>query len=349
MGSFATPKEFANALYMWTDFKLWEHVDLSGPIGAAYIEAIIYIEAQGDAFLNQAVDAAVKEAPKSEPLRRVAEALGLEVMPAPIVLVEPMPGRRVLDRLRTPHKRESSAPPAKRNDLRTIRLQLQLSEKDEEVRVSAMRLADGEEDSSSDPVIGNSPYPQRLLAEVAKVEAAILTATETRGFGVSTSGADIKASLRELGQDILKLVMPDPVLALYRDCQHEISRWQPTTPGGGRGSIVLEIEASNAPRLAAIPWELAFDGFQGGRQGHLCLWQDMPLRRTVPAPVSFYQMSRPVRVLGLIANPRLAGLDVVSSAASFAEEQEMVRQSLKEPLDRRTVTLDWVPGSSRRR
>src|SRR5262249_16559221 len=89
--------------------------------------------------------------------------------------------------------------------------------------------------------------------------------------------------------------------------------------------------------LALLPWEAMFDQ---ETQTYLCRRE--PLVRHVPAPYTPdpLEVSRRLRILGLVASPRgLPALDVEA-------EQEHLSEALAQPLAHGRVELEWVSEAS---
>ena len=86
-----------------------------------------------------------------------------------------------------------------------------------------------------------------------------------------------------------------------------------------RGLSVQVSLRLTAPGLAALPWETLYDPVS---ERYLC--RKDPLVRNVPAPhVPALQVTRPLRVLGMISSPRgLVALDVELAEAPLLEQRD---------------------------
>ncbi len=135
-------------------------------------------------------------------------------------------------------------------------------------------------------------------------------------------------TVRELGRGLFEALFTGSVSGAYR-----------ASLGVARGRdqdlrLVLQL---TAPELAVLPWEAMFDP---ETESYLCRRE--PLVRHVPAPFvpDPLEVSRPLRILGLVASPR--GLPVLDVEA----EQERLTRALAQPLADRRVELDWVLQAS---
>jgi len=138
----------------------------------------------------------------------------------------------------------------------------------------------------------------------------------------------IEQPVRELGQGLFEALFAGPVSGAYRSSLG-VAR--------GRNQDLRLVLRLTAPELAVLPWEAMFDP---ETDSYLCRRE--PLVRHVPAPYvpDPLQVSRPLRILSLVASPRgLPPLDVDA-------EQERLTRALAQPLAERRVELDWVLQAS---
>jgi hypothetical protein len=135
-------------------------------------------------------------------------------------------------------------------------------------------------------------------------------------------------TVRELGQGLFEALFAGPVNGTYRAS---------LAVAHGRGQDLRLVLRLTAPELAVLPWETMFDPDTGS---YVCRRE--PLVRHVPAPYvpEPLEVSRPLRILGLVASPRgLQPLDVEA-------ERERLTSALAQPLADGRVELDWVLQAS---
>src|SRR5215471_1205502 len=134
----------------------------------------------------------------------------------------------------------------------------------------------------------------------------------------------IEQPVRELGQGLFEALFAGSISGAYR-ASLGVAR--------GRDQGLRLVLRLTAPELAVLPWEAMFDP---ETETYLCRRE--PLVRHVPAPFipDPLEVSRPLRILGLVSSPRgLQPLDVEA-------EQERLTRALAQPLADRRVELDWV-------
>jgi hypothetical protein len=163
-----------------------------------------------------------------------------------------------------------------------------------------------------------------LLHRRDQWEGAVLASSVTARRTVPA----IEQPVRELGRGLFEALFAGSVRDAYR-AGLGVAR--------GRGQDLRLVLRLTAPELAVLPWETMFDPETGS---YLCRRE--PLVRYVDAPFvpDALDVSRPLRILGLVASPRgLPALDVEA-------EQERLTTALAQPLAERRVELDWVLQAS---
>src|SRR5215467_9276879 len=163
-----------------------------------------------------------------------------------------------------------------------------------------------------------------LLSRRDQWEGAVLASSVRARRAVPA----IEQPVRELGQGLFEALFAGSVRDAYR-AGLGVAR--------GRGEDLRLVLRVTAPELAVLPWEAMFDPETGS---YLCRRE--PLVRHVDAPFvpDPLEVSRPLRILGLVASPRgLQPLDVEA-------EQERLTRALAQPLADRRVELDWVLQAS---
>jgi hypothetical protein len=138
-----------------------------------------------------------------------------------------------------------------------------------------------------------------------------------------------------MGEDVFRFLMPGEVKALYAEGRRAAAQ------AGAR--LRLQIDFMDAPSLAPVPWELAYDPDYGD---HLCLTDPTPLCRSVASAVVFQHSDRPLRILGMVAKPRAGGLAEANDTIESEREQTSITRSL-EMLDEARVTLHWTTSGTR--
>src|SRR5215467_13696946 len=159
-----------------------------------------------------------------------------------------------------------------------------------------------------------------LLSRRGLWEGAVLASSVRARRRVPT----IEQPVRELGQGLFEALFAGSINGAYR-ASLGVAR--------GRNQGLRLVLRLTAPELAVLPWEAMFDP---ETETYLCRRE--PLVRHVPAPFipDPLEVSRPLRILGLVSSPRgLQPLDVEA-------EQERLTRALAQPLADRRVELDWV-------
>lgn len=93
------------------------------------------------------------------------------------------------------------------------------------------------------------------------------------------------------------------------------------------------------PELAKLPWEFLYDPREAE---YVCLSRDTPVVRylELPQPVQPLLVQPPLRILGMIVNPRdLAPLDV-------AHEKQRVETAIGDLQKQRLIDLTWLEGQT---
>jgi hypothetical protein len=131
--------------------------------------------------------------------------------------------------------------------------------------------------------------------------------------------------VREVGLRLFEALFSDPaIIGVYRaSCAVAAER-------GDSLRVMLRL---NAPELAALPWECAFDP-----ETDSYISRREPLVRHVPVPSSPPPLAvrRPLRILALIASPQgLEALDVT-------RERENLMSALAPSIERGDVMIEWV-------
>jgi hypothetical protein len=181
-----------------------------------------------------------------------------------------------------------------------------------------------------------TPMPARVLRHLPEIQDILLSNSgPTRGvIGALNRRAD-RITLRDLGQDVFAFLMQGDVRTLFNQSRRE------ATHAGRRLRIRLDLEG--APAVAHIPWELAFDS---AVDDHLCLLDPTPVSRAVEVEYDIRRSSRPLRILGMVARPAIAGLAAGLQEASFAREQAAISDALKD-LGAERATLHWTTSGTR--
>jgi hypothetical protein len=178
---------------------------------------------------------------------------------------------------------------------------------------------------------GNQPLDVLLL----KLENAIL---KGRGYrsGPITSEERV---LREFGSDVFAAVFrnSDQISSKFA-ASLEIVQSKPAC--GLR--LVFRVDP---PELAMLPWEYMFDQATVDESGkYICLRKISSLVRfvNVSGPPTTLRGARPLRILGMIANPGGADWKRLDTEA----ERHRIAEALKE-IPRESVHLEWVTGGTR--
>lgn len=176
---------------------------------------------------------------------------------------------------------------------------------------------DGEETSAD----FNLPLDETLLENhLLRVQSSVLV----RSAQVRLSLSEAERTIQSLGRTLFDALFTTPVRDLFR-----ASRRRATHEGKRGVRLKLDIQS---PLLAALPWEYLY---HPGDQEYIGLSLNSPIIRTYPVPTAApLQLPRPLRILGMIANPYdLSNLDV-------AGEKTRLESALA-PLGNQ-VQLEWV-------
>lgn len=127
-----------------------------------------------------------------------------------------------------------------------------------------------------------------------------------------------KTLLRELGDNVFEFLLTGDVLRLFKE------NLQAGDSTGARLQVMLD--AAEAPSLAHIPWELAFDP---KRKLHLCLLKETSVARRVEAEVKHWQPRRKLRFLGFVSVPDASGPDGPFDPLLAERERDRIRKALE--------------------
>lgn len=143
------------------------------------------------------------------------------------------------------------------------------------------------------------------------------------------------ASLREFGSQLFASVFQEDVKARYDESLGRVGEYA--------GGLRLRVR-TEAPELAALPWELLYDPERGG---YLELSQNVHIIRElrVPQPTRPMPVNLPLRVLVAIANPENAPVvmdkehekDLISNSLSPLQVNRMVHLEFLEHTTRETL------------
>jgi hypothetical protein len=184
---------------------------------------------------------------------------------------------------------------------------------------------------------GNQPHDVLLV----KLENAIL---KGRGYRAGPITSEERV-LREFGSDVFSAVFRNSdeiaiqFAASLRIIQSRAAA-QNGPPSGLR--IVFRVDP---PELAMLPWEYMFDQATVEESGKfICLRKVSSLVRfvNVAAPPTALRASKPLRILGMIANPGGPDWKRLDTEA----ERHRIEEALK-PIPRDAVQLEWVAGGTR--
>jgi hypothetical protein len=141
--------------------------------------------------------------------------------------------------------------------------------------------------------------------------------------------AQEEPSLQVRGQELFNALFRDDILSIYNQSRGIAEE------KGKDLRIILRIKS---PEMNLVPWELLYDR---QNNSYLCL-RDSPIVRylQVGRPVKSLKVKAPLRILGLISNPKnLAELDVEN-------EKKRVNDALKDLQAKGLVELKWVKGQT---
>ena len=138
-------------------------------------------------------------------------------------------------------------------------------------------------------------------------------------------------SAKELGRALFGLMFGGGIVQLYRESLQEARK----VPDRG---LRIKLRTPVAS-LAALPWELLHDP---RTDDFVCLSNSTPLVRYVeaPQPPRPLTVTRPLRILGMVAGPKdLPALDV-------AKERARIEEAVSAPGLKGAVTITWVDGET---
>lgn len=179
---------------------------------------------------------------------------------------------------------------------------------------------------------GNEPLENLLL----RLENAIYKGRGYRNGPLSSSEDQI---LRQFGQEVFGAVFRTggSIAETFSASRKMLDR--------EGGDIVLRLCLHiEPPELAMLPWEYLFDGSarENEEQNYLCLRKRSPLLRFLGARgPGVKPVSGPLRILGMIANPKVDGFAPLDTEA----ERHRIEQALKD-IKKTQVQLEWVRGGS---
>jgi CHAT domain len=93
------------------------------------------------------------------------------------------------------------------------------------------------------------------------------------------------------------------------------------------------------PELAELPWEFLYDPHQGN---YFCLSSETSIVRylEIPSPIEQLPITRPLGILGMVANPR----DLVQ--LNVGHEKRLVEEAMKDLRTKEVMELSWMEGES---
>jgi hypothetical protein len=158
------------------------------------------------------------------------------------------------------------------------------------------------------------------------------------GAGVSPASKE-ESLLREFGDQIFRAIFRNTyAVATKFEASLGIVRQQSDQLEGLR--VKLHVDS---PELALLPWEFMFDKAMGHEDAYLCLNSRSPIVRflDIEGPPPRLPVEGPVRILGMVSNPSVAGWPELDVEA----ERTRIDMALKD-LPEGTVELKWVHGGS---
>ncbi|WP_166644507.1 CHAT domain-containing protein [Microbacterium sp. BK668] len=159
----------------------------------------------------------------------------------------------------------------------------------------------------------------QLLARLSFLEASVLASAVAARRVMS----DKETVLQDVGRRLFEAAFTGSVGTAYRTS---------AALAAERGEGLQVSLRLSAPGLAALPWEALYDPVT---QRYIC--RKDPLVRSVPAPhAPPLEVTRPLRVLGMISSPRgLEPLDV-------ATERDRLEEALQPHIADGRVELRWL-------
>ncbi len=171
------------------------------------------------------------------------------------------------------------------------------------------------------------PFDELALeSRLDKLQIALLRSGEQRRIIPSLE----ERTVQNFGRDLFNALFVGDVRSRY-----DVSQREATQQGKGL-RLKLRIES---PELAALPWEFLFDSRQAE---YLCLSRNTPVVRylELPQPIMPLTVAPPLRILGMVANPRnLCELDVT-------REKQRVENATKDLHQLGMVELTWLDGQT---
>lgn len=163
-----------------------------------------------------------------------------------------------------------------------------------------------------------------LQLHLTKLENALLKSSSGRRLVLSPEETDVLAFGKALFDFLMHGEVGRRFAVSYDRCQQ-----------AGKG-LRLKLRIQD-PALAALPWEFLYDQ----RFNHyLALSQRTPLLRylELPRPLPPLRIAPPLRLLGMVANPR--NLPLLNAAV----EKERIEQATADLCDEGLLELTWLEG-----
>ena len=157
-----------------------------------------------------------------------------------------------------------------------------------------------------------------------ELENYILRFSRTRRTVRRIDSPEMTAA-RKFGGALFQALMIDDVGDGYRVAQGIAS--------GGRQNLRISISLTEAPELAAIPWEFLYD-----ERSFLAMSKRTPIVRCldVEGPARPFEMTLPLRILAVESQPK--GVPVLASGA----ERDLLTAALASVADTGAVQCDWL-------
>jgi len=131
---------------------------------------------------------------------------------------------------------------------------------------------------------------------------------------------------QEFGQMLFRALFTEKIYSLFVTSKDRATQ----QAKGLRVKLILL-----SPTLASLPWEFLYDESKGD---YLCLSLDTPIVRSIelPLPLPILTVLPPLRILGVVANPKdFPALDVEI-------EQSRIKDALEDLEDRGIIQITWV-------
>jgi hypothetical protein len=162
--------------------------------------------------------------------------------------------------------------------------------------------------------------PVALLGQRRLLQSTVLASAVTPRGAMS----EVEAPVREIGEALFHALFDEGVYAAYKAS---------LALAAAQGTQLRVVLRTQAPELAALPWETMYDPGVGA---YLCQREPLVRHVSVSSVTQPLRVTPPLRILGVVAAPRdQQRLDVDG-------EKQRLRAALK-PLGSR-VSLRWVEG-----